>query len=109
MRFGGTDWFENAASGLSTDSGSLTTRSRGGSDAAPHWMRPIEEWRRHMSPKQAISEELIDQTLADSFPASDPPAWTLGRERQPEQVQETDSDREKPDQVICNALFGFGR
>lgn len=46
--------------------------------------------------KQAISEELIDQTLADSFPASDPPAWTLGRERQPEQVQETDSDREKP-------------
>jgi hypothetical protein len=49
-----------------------------------------------MSPKQAISEELIDQTLADSFPARDPPAWTLGRERQPEQVQETDSDREKP-------------
>lgn len=25
-------------------------------------------------------EEMIDQTLADSFPASDPPAWTLGRE-----------------------------
>jgi len=28
-----------------------------------------------------LPEELIDQTLADSFPASDPPAWTLGRER----------------------------
>src|SRR5512145_2918369 len=26
-------------------------------------------------------EAMIDQTLADSFPASDPPAWTLGRER----------------------------
>ena len=25
-------------------------------------------------------EAMIDQTLADSFPASDPPAWTLGRE-----------------------------
>jgi hypothetical protein len=25
-------------------------------------------------------EYIIDQTLADSFPASDPPAWTLGRE-----------------------------
>jgi hypothetical protein len=49
-----------------------------------------------MRPKRVVSEELIDQTLADSFPASDPPAWTLGRERQPEQVQETDSDREKP-------------
>jgi hypothetical protein len=25
-------------------------------------------------------ESMIDQTLEDSFPASDPPAWTLGRE-----------------------------
>jgi starvation-inducible DNA-binding protein len=30
---------------------------------------------------QQISEEMIDSTLADSFPASDPPSWTLGRER----------------------------
>jgi starvation-inducible DNA-binding protein len=30
---------------------------------------------------QQISEETIDATLADSFPASDPPSWTLGRER----------------------------
>ena len=29
-----------------------------------------------------LLEALIDQTLADSFPASDPPAWTLGRESQ---------------------------
>jgi hypothetical protein len=26
-------------------------------------------------------ESMIDQTLADSFPASDPPAWTLGRDQ----------------------------
>ena len=26
-------------------------------------------------------EVMIDQTLADSFPASDPPAWTLGRDQ----------------------------
>jgi hypothetical protein len=25
-------------------------------------------------------ESMIDQTLTDSFPASDPPAWTLGRD-----------------------------
>jgi hypothetical protein len=30
---------------------------------------------------QEISEEMTDATLADSFPASDPPCWTLGRER----------------------------
>jgi starvation-inducible DNA-binding protein len=32
---------------------------------------------------QQLSEEMIDATLADSFPASDPPSWTLGREREP--------------------------
>jgi len=34
-----------------------------------------------ISRDQQISEEMIDATLADSFPASDPPAWTMGRER----------------------------
>lgn len=29
---------------------------------------------------EPVSEEMIDTTLADSFPASDPPSWTLGRE-----------------------------
>jgi len=30
--------------------------------------------------QNAISEEMIDKTLEDSFPASDPPSWTTGRE-----------------------------
>lgn len=30
----------------------------------------------------ALSEEMIDRILADSFPASDPPPWTGGRENQ---------------------------
>jgi hypothetical protein len=30
----------------------------------------------------SLSEEMIDAILGDSFPASDPPPWTLGRENQ---------------------------
>src|SRR5918999_4662931 len=33
-----------------------------------------------------LSEEMIDRTLADSFPASDPPSWTLGRDHNKEET-----------------------
>ncbi len=37
------------------------------------------EGQKDLNPN-AVSEEMIDKTLADSFPASDPPSWTTGRE-----------------------------
>jgi hypothetical protein len=34
-----------------------------------------------VSPGEIMTEAEIDETLAASFPASDPPSWTLGTDR----------------------------
>jgi len=55
-------------------------------------------------PSQYPTEAMIDLTLADSFPASDPPSWTLGLSVQsglnvavasPNEVQHNESDYKK--------------
>lgn len=40
-------------------------------------------------PTDPMDEDEIDQNLADSFPASDPPSWTLGSDHA---VESTDVD-----------------
>jgi len=44
--------------------------------------------------ENSISEEEIDETLEESFPASDPPQWALGLEPHAEPQEATDSDKE---------------
>jgi hypothetical protein len=41
---------------------------------------PAKRERAVEPAENSISEEMIDKTLEDSFPASDPPSWTTGRE-----------------------------
>jgi hypothetical protein len=42
-----------------------------------------------------ISEEVIDKTLSDTFPASDPPSWTLGIERATH-IDQSEHETQKP-------------
>lgn len=41
-----------------------------------------------------ISEEVIDKTLSDTFPASDPPSWTRGIE-QANHIEQSEYEAQK--------------
>jgi hypothetical protein len=41
---------------------------------------------------EPMSEDEIDKTLADTFPASDPPSWTLGTDHRKEQAGEEQTE-----------------
>jgi len=57
---------------------------------------PVDQPEGRLERKE-MSEAAIDRTLADTFPASDPPSWTLGTDRTPappSQQREAEDDSE---------------
>ena len=66
-----------------------------------HVMKPVAGDEEHRNgtpaPMEITVEECeIDRVLADSFPASDSPPWTLGVGREPDQPAPTQTWKSTP-------------
>jgi hypothetical protein len=55
---------------------------------------PTQE--RKPQDKDEMSEAEIDKNLQDTFPASDPPSWTLGTDHRKESSVENENDKDEP-------------
>lgn len=64
-------------------------------------MSPLDNSEDKSGSCNPVSEAEIDETLAESFPASDPSQWTLGVEQRcpPEKEKDKDHDNDKPQPI----------
>lgn len=56
-----------------------------------------EKADRPIDPKPAMSEREIDLNLIETFPASDPPSWTLGTDHRDESTDIKGTDESEAD------------
>lgn len=52
-------------------------------------------WTKDEEPAIEMSEAEIDANLEESFPASDPPSWTLGSNHRAERAEQKSDDDEQ--------------
>jgi hypothetical protein len=53
--------------------------------------------KAELAEEEAVANDLeVDESSDESFPASDPPSWTLGRNAQPPEVTHQEADAGPP-------------
>ena len=67
----------------------------------------VEEARPSPSSGETYADDKIDETLAESFPASDPPSWNTGRKQ--ENTEESEMPRENLNSLSDQELNGKAR
>jgi hypothetical protein len=74
----------------------LPGRKEGTNEAMTEDKKPAEAGEP-IEDEQGMSETEIDLNLVGTFPASDPPSWTLGTDHLDESQDKKSGDKSKPD------------
>jgi hypothetical protein len=57
---------------------------------------PESERTKHPEPPEVDEVEEVDESSDESFPASDPPSWAMGKRAEPQPAPGRDRDAKQP-------------